>query len=938
MVFLKKSFFWILLILFTITPCPGKEIFLCDAEESALRQALEKSRRIKGEKEIVIADGTLRLTSPVVLDARDSHLTLRGSEKTVISGGILLNFSALPGKPYWSAKIPEGLPEPQLLSSETANIPVAVYPHNKMAKYPETSDLIWLGSQYGGWNRPPRDYELDRITIPVAELPDFDPADAEFYLPHSWNTSFVRVKSVDRKTGVVVFDNLLRHPAGGFGVNKYQIRNIEAGLAPGKWMYHRATREVYYYPQPEEKIDSVKLTAAIADRLLTITGGDGIRIEQIDFANCNGAPAKSSDTSLNDPEKISSAINVAGCTDLKFCRIKVRNSFGNAVKVEHTPKSRSIQIFDSQIHSVGVDGLMIDADGNSVIRGCDIRDCGNRGIAAMTNRGSSFHIEKNKICGTGYCGLSFHAKSEISKKPFDVAIEDNSISKVMMDEAMHDGAGIYVFGAENFRINRNEIRETPTFELRHGIYFDETSNHCVAVGNHVSTFFPVMIHKTQNITFQDCRFDFAGPMKFDLVDADHIHLQNCTISAPEILFSAPEGGLTRENCQVDGKVSEKIKKHNFTFAVDEFGVLRCTKIPAEKKERKLPHRIVCLGDSITAAGTFAGELQLYLSCRYPREKIEVFNAGVGGDSAVGGFRRLEKDVFSRDPDMVIVCFGMNDVGRNLYRTRLPADETEAQAREKGFKSYCENMKKITDALVERGIEVIVMAPFPYDEYGTRPAPDEKMAYCNSVGLERLAAHCYNTYAPKFLFPMSRTVLCRLYAWFPELQVAKDRVHPDRRGHWVIANEIAKTVFADIPADHPLPFPMTQEMAELAKIGNGKKYPCDTFFTPLDTLIKDGEINGETAKLRQKLEILLAQEGKLKQLSYYDGILRQKGIDPADTAKADPVLSDFAQRWHLTSDLEKYLKVRPQREQLLQSVQTARKEYFLVLQELSTQKR
>jgi len=918
-----------------VVSCAGKEIFWCDANEDALRQALEKSRAVSGKKEIVVADGVIFLKAPIVLDDRDRGLTLRGSGKTILSGGIALSFAPVAGKPYWAAKIPENLAEPQLVSSETANIPVAVYPHAGMAKYLEKSDLVWLGSQYNGWDRPPRDYELERITVPPAELPEFDPADAEFYLPHSWNSSLVRVKSVDRKSGVIIFDNFMRHPAGGFGKNQYQIRNIEAGLAPGKWMYHRATREVYYYPQSGETPDSVKLTAAISDRLLTITGGADIGIEEIEFANCNAAPAQSARSPLNDPKNISSAINVAGCTNLKFSRMTVRNASGNAVKVEHTPQSRSIQMVDSQVFAVGVNGIEIHADGNSIIRGCDVHDCGNIGIAARTNRGSHFYIEKNRICETGYCGLTFHANQDSSEMPFDVAIEENDISRIMMDKAMHDGAGIYVFGAEKFRVNRNTIRETPTFGLRHGIYFDETSHHCVAVGNQISTFFPVMIHKSQEITFQECRFDFTGPMKFDLVDSDEVTLKNCKISAPEILFSAPEGGLKQVGCQVDGKVTENVKKHNFTFAVDRAGILRCTKLPAEKRARKLPHRIVCLGDSITEHGFFAGELQLYLSCRYPKEKIEVFNSGIGGDSAAGGFRRLERDVLSHNPDMVIVCFGMNDVGRDLYKTQYPANQGEAQARETGFQSYCENMKKIVDALTARGIEVVVMAPFPYDEYGTRPAPDQKLEYCNSVGLERLAAHCYNTYAPKVLFPMSRTMLCRLYAWFPELQIAKDRVHPDRRGHWVIANEIAKTVFGDFPAQEPIPFPMTGEMVTLAKIGEGRNDLGEYPFLPLETLIENGAIGGKTAVLREKLDQFLAADAALKQLAFLDEILWQKGVDPADTAKADPVLQDFARRWHLEARLGKYLELRAQRDWLLQNARQAKKDYFDTLTRLSS---
>ncbi|GEM_PF-2457026 len=934
---MKKSHFSAFLatlILLVVSGCSVPQRIHADADEISFFRALESSRKRKGKKEIVIANGILRLKTPIILDERDTGLTVRGSGNTTISGGIPLHFTAVPGKPYWAAKIPDGLPEPQLVSSESANIPIAVYPHDGMLTYQETTDMIYLGWQYGRWNRPEKDFELGQITVNIAELPAFDPADAEIYVPHEWDASLVRVASVDRATGLVRFANKLKNPAGSFGKNTYQIRNIEAGLQPGKWMYHRASREVFYYPKENENIASVRLTASVADQLLKISNVQNVSVESVTFSHCNASNGNDPDCALNAVDRISRALEVSNCRDVTFSDVTVSHCYGNGIFAAATPVNHSIRVLNSRIFSVGMNGISIIATGESGVKDCELSDIGNSGIVGRAFRGSHFFISHNKIHGTGYCGLTLHAVPDRSKKPFDVAIEHNDISNVMQKPEVQDGAGIYVCGATDWRIDYNTVRDTPTSGLRHGIYFDETSHHCVAVGNRISSFFPVMVHMSAGITFQNCQFDFTDTMKFDLVQADHVALERCRISAPEILFSAPADGLKCVDCAIRGKVVEKVKKHDFSFAMDECDVLRCMQIPTKKKERKLPHRIVCLGDSITADGTFAGELQLYLSCRYPKEKIEIFNSGIGGDSAEGGFRRLERDVLSRNPDMVIVCFGMNDVGRDLYKTQHPVNEKEAQARERGFQSYCVNMKKIVDALTANGIEVVVMAPFPYDEYGTRPAPDQKYEYCNCIGLEKLAAHSYNTYAPKYLFPMSRTMLCRLYAWFPELQVAKDRVHPDRRGHWVIANEIAKTVFRDLPAQEPIPFPMTQEMVDFAKIGEGRKYPGNYHFSPMDTLIANGTLNGETVELRKKLAAWLAADGLLRHLDFYDDILHKKGLDPDDITRVDPVLDDFAQRWHLTFDLKTYRKNRHIRDQLRQNAEIAKKEYFILLEKFS----
>lgn len=103
-------------------------------------------------------------------------------------------------------------------------------------------------------------------------------------------------------------------------------------------------------------------------------------------------------------------------------------------------------------------------------------------------------------------------------------------------------------------------------------------------------------------------------------------------------------------------------------------------------------RIVCLGDSVTAGvfelvrtGTyFFGGYVYDTDSAYPArvEKIlhrdhgynvTVYNAGISGDTVGRGMRRLEEDVFPFDPDIVTVCFGLNDVGygdTEYYKTQL----------------------------------------------------------------------------------------------------------------------------------------------------------------------------------------------------------------------------------------------------------------------------
>lgn len=72
--------------------------------------------------------------------------------------------------------------------------------------------------------------------------------------------------------------------------------------------------------------------------------------------------------------------------------------------------------------------------------------------------------------------------------------------------------------------------------------------------------------------------------------------------------------------------------------------------------------VVFLGDSITAARTYGKIVENYTLLRFPERKIRFFNAGVGGDTADGSLKRLDRDVFAHKPTAVFVAFGTNDIG------------------------------------------------------------------------------------------------------------------------------------------------------------------------------------------------------------------------------------------------------------------------------------
>src|SRR5262249_53376609 len=72
--------------------------------------------------------------------------------------------------------------------------------------------------------------------------------------------------------------------------------------------------------------------------------------------------------------------------------------------------------------------------------------------------------------------------------------------------------------------------------------------------------------------------------------------------------------------------------------------------------------VVFLGDSITAARTYGKIVENYTRLRFPDRMVRFINAGWGGDTMAGGLRRIQRDVFDRGATVLIVAYGVNDIG------------------------------------------------------------------------------------------------------------------------------------------------------------------------------------------------------------------------------------------------------------------------------------
>jgi acyl-CoA thioesterase I len=163
--------------------------------------------------------------------------------------------------------------------------------------------------------------------------------------------------------------------------------------------------------------------------------------------------------------------------------------------------------------------------------------------------------------------------------------------------------------------------------------------------------------------------------------------------------------------------------------------------------------IVCFGDSLTAgkgadpADSYPAQLERLIG-------RPVVNAGVPGDTTATALDRLERDVLARNPRIVLVTLGGNDLMQGV-----PAEEAFA------------NLGRIVDAIQSRGALVVV---------GGIELPLVDRGYGEGYEELRDRTGCL----------LVANVLAGLLG---HRDLMSDQVHPNGKGYAVMAKRFRKTV-------------------------------------------------------------------------------------------------------------------------------------------------
>ncbi|MFZ1369305.1 MAG: GDSL-type esterase/lipase family protein [Ferruginibacter sp.] len=121
-------------------------------------------------------------------------------------------------------------------------------------------------------------------------------------------------------------------------------------------------------------------------------------------------------------------------------------------------------------------------------------------------------------------------------------------------------------------------------------------------------------------------------------------------------------------------------------------------MPANKKKR-----VIFFGDSITEAAVAPGgyivQLGSMIALQGKAEQYELIGAGVSSNKVYDLYLRMEEDVLSKDPDIVVIFIGVNDV----WHKRTGGTGTDADKFEKFYQAIINKLKG-------KNINVIVCTP------------------------------------------------------------------------------------------------------------------------------------------------------------------------------------------------------------------------------------
>jgi len=209
--------------------------------------------------------------------------------------------------------------------------------------------------------------------------------------------------------------------------------------------------------------------------------------------------------------------------------------------------------------------------------------------------------------------------------------------------------------------------------------------------------------------------------------------------------------------------------------------------------------MVAFGDSVTQGfaatprvlgeQTYHALVRQRLAERFPERAFSTVNAGVGGDTTEGALARLQRDVLDHHPDLVSVCFGLNDCDWG----------------DEGLGRFRENLARIVREIGRTGAPVILVTPNMMATYCvSEDDPDRSESAPRRM--EQQTSELLGRYVDviRAVAGATGSPLADVYAeWVRRHEAGEDMTlrlanrsnHPDAEGHRIFADVLFATIMA-----------------------------------------------------------------------------------------------------------------------------------------------
>jgi lysophospholipase L1-like esterase len=219
-------------------------------------------------------------------------------------------------------------------------------------------------------------------------------------------------------------------------------------------------------------------------------------------------------------------------------------------------------------------------------------------------------------------------------------------------------------------------------------------------------------------------------------------------------------------------------------------------------ELKGGERIVFFGDSITQAGGYIADIEVFLLTRFPDRTFVMLNHGKSSETISGtseldhhprrpdAHLRFTRDVVAWRPDVVVACFGMNDGNYHPFEPER-------------FSRYQAGIQRmIARTRDEAHARLVLLSPPPFDPYRRLVGDPEAAAFgykFPAVDYDQ-ALERYSRWLLTLAGQDSRPTVVDIHGALGEhlrrrregqvsFYLSGDAVHPGPTGHWLMAQAL-----------------------------------------------------------------------------------------------------------------------------------------------------